>query len=253
MSSLKVRLEMLNLKLDKRKNRPVRQQLLDSLKSEINLHHFPSHAQLPQEDVFASRYEVSIQDVHWIYDQLLNEKLILRKEDDYYVSDFEIPSIFFNRVNSIIEIIKENKYDASFKDLLIETSETPRMLLESDPLLKGKCIHIQRQFMGDQKPLMLAHLYYPLNYFPGLDQLELQDREIWAILNKNYKVQPKGVQLLFEVKKIDKKQKHLLDTQFDFVHQVSSVIRDQNNQVLEYIIIYMRVDEMSFRFDIDLM
>ena len=56
----------------------------------------------------------------------------------------------------------------------------------------------------------------------------------------------------FHVLSLNTNEKKILETDFDFAHNVKSVILGEDKNLLEYSEIYLKIDEISFRFDIDI-
>ncbi len=241
---------MLNLKFDRRKNKSLPEQLLEAIKKEVTLHHFATYTELADMKEFAERYQISLEEVKWIYDELINEKCVLLKDNKYYFTDFEIPSIFFDDVHSIYDIIEKNNYKATFRDLNFEVCEFPDSAKENFPSLVGLSVHVERLFYGDSRPVLLANFYYPLDVFPNLDKEIFKDRPIWDLLKSKYDAIPEYVKQNFHVVLLKAEEKLLLETDFDYAHNVKSVIKSQKGDVLEYSEIYLKIDEISFRYDI---
>lgn len=240
---------MLNLKFDRRKNKSLPQQLFEAIKREITLHHLSTHSKLENIKVFANQYQISEEETKWIYNELINEQLVVLKDGDYYFTDFEIPSVFFDNVHSILNIIENNNYKASFKDLKFEVIDS---LEEINHNFFGPALHIERIFYGDGRPVLLANFYYLLKNFPGLEKQDVKDKKVWDILRNQYQAVPKHVKMNFYVTKLNNEQKVLLETDFDYAHNIKSMIKNKDEILLEYSEIYLKIDEISFRFDIEI-
>ncbi len=243
---------MLNLKFDKRKNKSVPEQLVEAIKTEISLHHFATHSELAEMDVFAKQYQISLEDTNWVYETLIKEDLVIKKEDKYYFTDFEIPSIFFDNVHSILDIIEKNNYKASFKDLTFEVIDFPLDASKLIPKAEGPAVHIERLFYGDGRPVLLSHFYYSLKRYPSLDKVDVKNKMVWKILREKYKAEPNNVKMNFHVVRLNNRDKQLLETEFNYAHNVKSCIKDQDDELLEYSEIYLKIDEISFRFDTEI-
>lgn len=241
---------MLNLKFDKRKNKSLPQQLLETIQLEIAHHRYGAHSIMPSVDIFAQNYHITHDETKWIYERLLDEKLITQKKDEYLINDFEIPNIFFNRVHSISQIISANHYQPSQKDLSITVVDAPKTFLEKYPLYNYQFLRVERIFYGDDLPLMLANVYYPLNKFKDIEKLDLNGKELWPILVEKYGMKVANADLQFQAKKLTKLQKEQLDTHMDFANFIEIFVYNDNHELLEYSEVFAKADEFSFRFDI---
>lgn len=241
---------MLNLKFDRRKNKSLAQQLLETIQLEIAHHRYGAHSVMPSVEVFADNYHISVDETKWIYHKLLDEKLIAKRKDEYLINDIEIPTIFFNRVHSIAEVIAANHYIPSQKDLNITIVDAPATLLEKYPLTQSQFLRIERIFYGDDQPLMLANIYFPLDVYKDLDKKDIKNKELWPILIDKYDMKVSHADLQFQAKKLSKQQIEQLDTHINFANFIEIFVYNADDQLIEYSEVYAKADEFSFRFDI---
>ncbi len=243
---------MLNLKFDRRKNKSLPQQLLETMQMEITHHRHGAHSVLPDLDEFAKKYQIKFEEAKWIYDQLLLTKLVVLKDKQYIISEFEIPSIFFNRIHSITQIIRANHYQPSQKDVSMEIVDCPQGILEKYPMNQSKYYKIERIFYGDERPLMLANVYYSLDRYEGIDRLDLKDKELWPIILEHFDFDVANANVRFQARKLSKLQIEQLETNQSFANYIEILIYNRKNELIEYTEVFANADEFSFRFDINL-
>lgn len=240
---------MLSLHIDRRRNDTVKSQLIKGVKDYTNIHHLQGHVEMPKLADFASAYELSLSEAQEIYNALVDEKVIEKKGDKYLLIHFEMPSIFFDKLNTIISLIELNGFKASFKDIKISKVDAPESLLKMLPNGDGDYLEFERLYYGDDKPLMLAYLYYPLFKFKGLDKADLKNKQIWPHLNEKYGAVLDHLKIRYRTGLIDSVKMDHLATKNPLSNVIESIVMDKDNELMEYIINYTISDSFFVRLD----
>lgn len=247
--SWKVMLSMLNLHIDRRRNDTVLEQLVSEMRNYTNIHHLTKDTEMPKLLDFAKNYELSETEAQEIYDTLEKEKIIVKKGNKYFLIHFEIPSIFFDKINTILKVIELNGFIPSFKDLKISKVDAPESLLKILPDTQGKYLEFQRLYYGDEKPLIMTYLYYPLSKFKGLDKADLKNKQIWPYLIEKYGVILDHIKIRYRTAIIDKEMMSYLNTNTSLSNLLESTIFDKDNELCEYIINYTISDSFYVRLE----
>ncbi len=242
-------LSMLNLHIDRRRNDSVQQQLVAEMRNYTNIHHLSSDTEMPKLLDFARTYELSEKEAQDVYDTLVKENIIKKKDNKYYLIHFEMPSIFFDKIHSIIDLIELNGFKASFKDIQISVVDAPKRLLDMIPEGDGDYLEFKRIYFGDDKPIMLVKLYYPLSKFKGLDKVDLMNKQTWPYLTKTYGVSLSHVKLRYHTEIINEEMMHDLKTKSNLSNVIESTIFDKDNELMEYLINYTISDSFYVRLE----
>ncbi len=243
---------MYNLNIDRRKKVDVPTQLVDSIKEYISTKQQFVDNRMWAIDEFADHYEISMDQAEWVYKQLLESNLIHQDKNAYFIEDFEIPVISFNKMNSIKDLISLNNMEASFKDLKQEIVSCPEELQEMKLDTNQRFLRIERLYYGNEKPLIYTVHYYDLNQFKDLDKFYQKNTEISDLLFKHYVANKDSSKLRFKGKMLSKAEMQLFDTQNPLSNYLESFIYQKDHSLYEYTQICILADTLRYRIDFDL-
>ncbi len=240
---------MLNLHIDRRRNDSMQTQLVKGVKEYTNTHHLQGNQAMPDLHEFAQAYEITVAEAQAVYDELVKENVVEKNGDKYLLLHFEMPSIFFNKINTIIQLIEMNGYKASFKDFSIKTVNAPASLLKMMPDEEGKFVEFQRLYYGDDKPLMWCYLYYPLRKFKGFDKVDMENKQTWPYLLSTYNVKLDHIKIRYRTAIMDDELMDRLNTNNPLANLLESTILDKDEELMEYLINYTISDSFYVRFE----
>lgn len=243
---------MYNLTIDRRKKVDVPTQLVDSLKENISTKKQVHDTKMWSIDEFAQKYDITQEQAVWVYQQLLESNYIHEEKNAYYVEDFEIPVISFNRMHSIQEIIVLNRLKPSFKDLKASVVKRPDELKDHFNDADHPFFKIERIYYGDMKPMIYTVHYFDLEHFSGLNHKYEENSEIWKILVNDYHAQREYNKLRFKGKMLTKEEMALFDTKNPLSNYLESFIFEKDHSLFEYTQICILADTLRYRLEYDL-
>lgn len=241
---------MYNLNIDRRKKVDVPTQLVDSMREYISSKQQFVDKKMWDIDEFAEHYDISMNQAEWVYQQLMESNLIHQEKNAYFIEDFEIPVISFNKMDSIKELIIANNMEASFKDLKKEIVSCPTELAHLNPYTKY--LRIERLYYGNQKPMIFTVHYYDLNQFNDLDTKAIKDTELSTLLMSEYGANKDYSKLRFKGKMLNKEEMKLFETQNPLSNYLESFIYQKDHTLFEYTQICILADSLRYRIDFDL-
>ncbi len=243
---------MYHLNIDRRKKVDVPTQLVDSMKEFISSKQQFVDKKMWGIDEFAEHYDISMDQAEWVYQQLLESNLIHQEKDAYFIEDFEIPVISFNKMNSIKELIYLNNMKVSVKDLSHEIVKCPSELSEIFMSDTKSFLKVNRLYYGNNKPMIHTVYYYDLSQFPNLDKKYKEGVELSDVLLNDYNASKDSSKLRFKGKMLSKEEMKLFETQNPLSNYLESFIYQADHSLFEYSQICILADTLRYRIDFDL-
>ncbi len=242
---------MLDLHIDRRRNESTQEQLYNHILEYARIHHINDELLMPELDLFSKTYNISFDDAQKLYTDLVDANVLEKIEGQYRLIRFQVPSIIFDKLTSIVELIKMNHFEPSVKELGWEVVDAPKELLKLHSESVGQYYCVQRLYYGDKKPLMVVKIYYPLSKYKDLDKADLEGQFIWGYILENYDIKLNYSISRYHAVNIDKQMMNYLNSNHQLANLIESVLYSEHNEVLQYIAAYTISDAFSIVIETD--
>lgn len=243
---------MYSLNVDRRKKIDIPSQLLNAMKEFISSSHHQIEKELWSVEDFAQHYHISLNEAHWIYQDLINNRLVNYENNKYILENVETPNISLRAMHSLLNVIELNQMKAHFIDKSHSVVCCPIELESYESCDSDRFLKIERVYYGNNIPMIYSIHFYDLNHFKKLENVDLNQKEIWPILETNYQAQKHHSKVRFKGKILSPEQMILFNTSNSLSNYLESFIFEKNDELFEYTQIYILADKLKYRLDFDL-
>jgi GntR family transcriptional regulator len=228
----------MNIIFDKGSAVPYYHQIKESLKALIASGELKPGDMLPSELSLSERLEISRLVVHRAYRELVTEGLLIRKRaKGTFVSppikrDYNVVAA----LSSMTENLLANGLEPTNKILAQElavANETVRNKLQIPP--GARVLHLRNLRLASQLPFAIEDTYLSYERFPALLEMDLNNRSLYAVLEKLYDAHPQEALDLLSVGAATRSEAELLS-----IHTGAPVMRverqstDKGGQPVEF-------------------
>jgi len=224
------------ISINKFSSAPLYSQLKDSIKRAIAEEILQPNDKIPTEEELCTAFNISRPVIRQAYSELISEGIIARyKGKGTFVKDKEIRSNFFSDLSNFNSEMIRAGLAPSTKVLIKEKITFDKKiyeLLKLDP--SQSVLHLKRLRYGDKIPLVIVDTYLPLNIFPDIEKIDLENESLYDVFEKHYKIYVSFAHRVVDAQIIDDASAKLLEVAKNTaVHHVETVASDQNERVLE--------------------
>ena len=184
---------MMNLTIDKNSAVPYYVQVKDGVKALIGSGKLKQGDMLTTEFALSEQLGISRLVVHRAYRELVTEGLLIRKRAK---GTFVAPPIHrsytvVGPLFSVTENLSRDGLKPSNKILAQEIiAAGPEVSTELKLPEKALVVHLCNLRLADQLPFAIEDMYFPAERFPKLAELDLNNRSVYATLDKLYNAHP---------------------------------------------------------------
>jgi DNA-binding GntR family transcriptional regulator len=240
----------LSRKLNRQSQLPLYYQLKHILLSQIDGGIYISGDRLPSENELSKQYKVSRHVARQALKDLVTEgRVVVHQGAGYFVNQKRfrkaLPKLG-SHTESMASLGLSTQTLVVHQEILIPPEFIAESLL---PPGEHQALLIKRVSYLEDEPVCILLAYYPLKYSPELLGAELNNRSIYAILQKCYSVVPERAETIISVTFADEEQSSLLNIRegMPLLH-LGSFTWSENEELFEYSSSFYRID----RFELEL-
>ena|SRR5690554_2005531 len=223
--------------LDKKNPVPLYYQLKEEIKKKILSGELKPGDSLPSEHDYMNRYNISRSTVRQALASLKNEGCIRMVRGKGTFVNKPIENLFLGNLLGFSQQMKKQGLPFSGKVLkkeIIKGSSEVSERLEIKP--NENVFYLKRLRFVKNKPVIIAENFLPMYLYPGIDELEFENKSLYEILDKDYEIIPYRAIRNFKPQNPSKDDIKLLkispDTPFLFIE---SVAFDRKNTPIEFL------------------
>ena len=184
---------MLNITIDKQSAIPYYHQLKEKVKAQISGGELKSGDMLPSEYRLSEQLGISRLVVHRAFRELVTEGLLvrIRAKGTFVAPLMKHRFMVTGPLFSMTEDLSIDALEPSNKILLQEVIVADEEVRNGLRLpAEATAVHIQNLRLAKQLPFAIEELYLSSDRFPALAKMNLNDRSIYATLEKEYNAHP---------------------------------------------------------------
>jgi GntR family transcriptional regulator len=240
----------MNLQVDKQSAVPYYYQVKEAVKALVASGELKPGDMLPSELNLSVQLDISRLVVHRAFRELVTEGLLIRKRA---VGTFVSPTIkrsymVVGPLLSMTENLTSEGLDPSNKILVQELIPPDEEIRSALQLPEGaRVIHLRNLRLVDQLPFAIEDMHFPHERFPALVTMNLNNRSIYAILEKLYDAHPQEALDLISAGAATSEEAHLLG-----IHKGAPVMRmkrtavDRHGSPIEQSTVVFHADRYQF-------
>ncbi len=187
------------MSLNTRSPIPLYRQLADRLSADIDAGTYEVDAKIPSENELAQRFDIGRPTVRQATDLLVRQGRLERRRGS---------GTFVKSVAPTIDLLSLAGTSAAFNnsdlDAVLE-------LISGATKNSDNTYRVQRRALIDSAPVLLETLHFNANLFPDLDQHNLVNRSLSALVKEVYFLEPLAADQTFSVVLANKAQAQQLD------------------------------------------
>ena len=199
------------LSLDKNSHVPLYQQLYNRLALQIESGEWPVGHQLPSERELSTQLNVSRITARQAIDALVESGLVYREQGrGTFVAESKMRGL--HGFVSFSEDMRARGYHPSSRVIaqqLIHVDEKLQKSLKIGP--EDYALHLVRVRMADNRPVALQFTYLPHHLCPGLENEDLNNQSLFAVLRQKYFVHPAWTEVEMEAAAATAEEARLLE------------------------------------------
>ena len=183
----------MNIQVDKTSAVPYYQQIKEAVRSLISSGSLKPGDMLPTEFSLSEQLGVSRLVVHRALHELVTEGLLIRQRSKgTFVAPPARPSYtVIGPLFGMTESLAKDGFSPQNRILVQEVISAEGVLSRELALPEGaKIVHLYSLRLTDGLPLAIEDMYLPAERFPALAELDMNNRSIYATLEKLYDIQP---------------------------------------------------------------
>jgi GntR family transcriptional regulator len=182
---------MKNIKLaiDKRSTVSIVDQIKDYIYVGIMKLKIQNGDSLPSVEELSEELNVPTTAIRSAYRKLIDMALVIKINNHYEVTYNANPNVFHNKLIHVNETLKSS-------------GETPEVVLLKKIVLKATdeialltgfrvnqdLVYFSRLYKSNNQPLFIASMYFPLDIFTDLDQVDMTNKMFYSYFRKEYEI-----------------------------------------------------------------
>ena len=236
-------------KLNKKSYNPLYVQISNFLEDLINERDIKANSKLPSEEVLANYYEVSRPSINKAYKVLIKKSLVYNQRGKgTFVLDRKINLPLLQEDISFGEALKNAKIDFSTELIEIKKILSNDIISNLLNIKKGaQIINIKKLRCIQHKPFFLSNSYLPSEYFPGLENEDLEKDSLFSILEKKYSTNIIKCTRYMKIIKASEDESFYLNIPIgDPLLHLEGVVFSSNDKKIEHYDIKLKGDIINF-------
>jgi GntR family transcriptional regulator len=241
----------MNITLDRRSKTPLSQQLEIDLRLKMIRGELQPGAVLPTEKSLSAELGISSEEVLKAYEALENGNHLAKKNSTWVVSFGKVSRIIFEKFTSLVDIIKLAGSTPRIKTLLVNKDfKVSKDIGVEMPL--GKILYARRLYYGNDKPMVLVDCYFPLDLFPGFDEILRADEPYYDLFKSRFNLEFSRSERTIEALNLKKKEAEIFEVPVGSAYSYSIVkTYDTLNRLIEVNVCWLMPDAMHFTIEQD--
>ena len=179
----------IKLALDKRSTVSIVDQIKDYIYIGILKLKIQNGDRLSSIEELAEEISVPKAAVRRAYQKLIDLALIVKINNHYEVTYNSNPNVFHNKLILVKETINTFSDTPEVvllkKEVIIATQKIADLMGFQ---VNQKLVYFSRLYKSSNLPLFIASMYFPLDIFPNLDQVDMTDKMFYSFFRKEYDV-----------------------------------------------------------------
>jgi GntR family transcriptional regulator len=231
--------------VDRNRPLPLYYQVSESLEELINQGEIRPGEQMLSEDVLARRFGVSRPTINKAISILIRKSTLSReKGKGTFVRSGEVRLTLMQELISLHESMKRENIRFRTVVLEFERQKASETLAEKLKRKEGSRIYyLKRLRYVEDEPFILSESYLPLEFFPELDQEDLEDRSLYNVLEQKYRIRVQRTERFARaVKALDKEAQLLRIPLGDPLIQLEGIAFSKQDLRVEYFKTIIRGD-----------
>jgi len=214
---------------------PLYRQLADRLSADIDAGTYEVAQKIPSENELATQFEIGRPTVRQATDLLVRQGRLERKRGS---------GTFVKSAAPAIDLLSLAGTSAAFNNSALNAT----LELISGALLQtDNTFCVQRRALVDSAPVLIETLHFDADLFPSLDNHNLANRSLSALVKEIYFLEPRSADQTFSVVLADSSQAELLDVSMGTpLLKVHRTLHFENNLDALHADILCRTDRFDF-------
>lgn len=235
---------------------PLYYQLAEWIREEISAGHFMPGSQLPSERELSDRMGISRMTVRQAISYLVSEGLLVSHQGvGTFVAEPKLVHNTLNLLGFTEEMTRQGEHVTSQvleQEVVIASRQVAShlQLADGDAVVKDEVVKIVRLRRVNNVPILLETSFVPLALCPGLENADLADQSLYALMAEAYQIQLQRSSQSIEVTVVNQYEQQLLGVDERMcMLLLRGVTYARNDQPVEYFKALYRGDRFKFTVD----